>query len=399
MGYTPPTYRDLQKATNLLQQSFNRLSSRYIPPDYQSLRNKADKLKEKYLEKVKEKSSWRLYTPKPDPTRLDQIACIAQLLNNLPENPRDTDETNSAQCVLLGALFYRLLRIDYSYEGYSFFGSTEKDSALHEVIIELLSINEVANKLDAQTVATCCAAYRDYLKQEKVSEKYSYIAKDSKFFTKLKTIIDVAQINAKPVEKQLQSLVFIQSIAQSLETNDKSFLDTLALLSKSISNKLKSIESLNRANVIELMNALKPAVSIIVKQLIEDLLPPDLSINNRGEVASAGENKGPFQEFMAASLVINSKYTLLGAYVLSLSQCTMDTPHLTSALNNSIGVQLENQLDDEKRELALTALENFMELPGELKVDFKAWGGSEFMKGELTRQLTALKQSSVVVLI
>ena len=38
MVYALPVYKDLHKATSLLQQSFNLLAHRYIPPTYEVLR-------------------------------------------------------------------------------------------------------------------------------------------------------------------------------------------------------------------------------------------------------------------------------------------------------------------------------------------------------------------------
>lgn len=385
MTYTPPSKQTLLKATIDLQQVFNGQAKLYFPPDYKTLRALIDKLEDDYINEVKGKGGWRLTTPTPDQTRLDQIACIAQLSLNLPEISHDESILKQAHMILLGALFYRYLRIESSYaSGYGIFGSAD-NSALKIVLAKLLNIT-TANVLDSQTIVSCCGEYLNYLKQNNNSERYSYIKKDTNFFSNLEAIIEPAKLEAKPINDKIQYILFVQSVPALLSKYEKVINETVsAPLLVRLAEKLKDKSPLDYKDVRLCANDLNLEKSL--DGFFEDhFLPDDLEIT--------AETLDEFKADINNKMQVMYQYALLGAYVMCIEKCKPSTSSelpspLCAALQFSIGAKMGNLLDNKSKTLALSALKHFVELSGELPLNLGAWGGLGLFKAELIRQLEA----------
>ncbi|STX47994.1 Uncharacterised protein [Legionella hackeliae] len=219
MGYELPRYRDLHNKAIKLHNSFNELINRYIPPTYEQIRQKVNSLEEKYNEKVRKKSGFFVNTT-PD-LRRDQVACISQLLPKLPQEGT-VQLLNNAQNILLGAVLYRYQRIILSYNSkFLFYLGYSADNSCVKLILEE-EFEFEKQKLDAETIATCCEAYKAYLEQEdvssdkkkKVADQFPYIQEDTEFFSKLKEIIVHARVKARPITIQLQVIVLCSQLQQ-----------------------------------------------------------------------------------------------------------------------------------------------------------------------------------------
>lgn len=396
MTYTAPSKQQLLKATRDLQQVFNGFAKLYFPPDYKTLRGLIEKLEDDYkVEVINKGSTWRFTTPTPDPTRLDQIACITTLSLHLPESPGDTEKVteeeeaklNQAYMILLGASFYRFLRIESSYTGgitggMGMFGSAD-NSALKIVLAKLLNFTK-DNVLDSQTIASCCKEYRSYLKQNGNSDRYSYIKKSTDFFDNLNAIITDAEIKSKPINDKVQYIMFVKSVPALLNNYDKLFTDTIFQQLR-LAEKLKEKSPLDYSDVQSAMKELN--LDSTLNDFFEHhFLTEDLVITT--------ETLDDFKEDINAKMQILYQYALLGAYVMCIEKCKplmSDEPPsaLCKALQFSIGTKVENPLDNKSKHLALSALKQLVELSGESPLNYGVWGGPGLFKAELIRQLEA----------
>ncbi|KTC84183.1 hypothetical protein [Legionella brunensis] len=402
MGYIPPEYQELQKKTDTLITTFNNLSRRYIPAKYDELRKKVGGLEGKYNEKAPKKSGFFISTNKE--LRRDQTACINQLLPKLPTEGTPTI-LNQSQNVLLGAIFYRYKRLDNSYsQPYAFFGYNAKNSC---TLFQVLEEEFKLDKLDDETLATCCEAYKTYLEQpdltvenKTVGDQFPYIQEDPDFYINLKEIIVTARQKALPITRQLHVISFVESVAQSLRETDKAIADILPKFSKMVIGKFTKESFLTRDNLLELINSFQPTMSETSKEILklslpERVLPQGVPIPSSEMTRYIG-----FQDYLSQALTINSTYTLLGAYVMALGRCNSHTPKLKDVLNSGINSMVENLLDDTAKELSLTAFKNYVEIPGRPQLNCKAWSddtGEEHMKMDLDIRHNKLKQVSEVL--
>lgn len=390
MGYEPPSFEELCEATDTLEGDFNKFASRYFVASYSALCSIAETLKDEYCKNVKKKTSW-VFTPIPKELRLSQIACISQLKNDL--KPRTEAEVKKAVSILMGAFMYRLLRLEHEQINlYEFFKAARIEDyfnisivnscALHTTLREALI--KKGNVFDAQTVAVCCGAYKQYLMQEGVSDRYTYIREDTDFFSNLDLIIAKAKLVAAPIQEQLHYVSFIQSVAKSLKEYDKEVRDGLKTLDKLLKTKLATKESIKRDEIIKCLQSLE--LESGTTRYIEKLLPRDLVIDEESSV--------DFEEKMIARLTIYNQHVLLGAHILPLKACqTVPYPDLDSAIRHVIE-RLNNSLDTKTHDLAFDALNFFVNLPGEATIKYDAWGDAEAMKADLLKQWDELKEAN-----
>lgn len=389
MTYTPPSKQMLQQSTKDLQQTFQSFAKLYFPPDYRTLRDRVDRLEADYITAVDEKpTSYFWGKPVPEQLRLDQIACVTQLSHNLPETSPDEDKIRKAQQILLGALLYRFLQIDTSYTGgvtgsIGIYGSSDK-SALKVVLAKLLNFTN--NTLDKQTIATCCGEYRSYLKQNNNFERYSYIKKDPEFFTKLDTIIKDATAEAKPIHDNLQYVLFVQSVPAFVGKYEKIINDTVSQsLLPMLTEKLQGKTPLDYADIKLCLTKLNLEQSL-GSYFDAHFLTEDMEITV--------ETLDDFKTEIQSKMQVLYQYALLGAYVMCIDKCKPKIPSeqpssLCAALQFSIGVKVENPLDNKSKYNALLALKQFVDLTGESPLNPDVWGGLNLFKAELLRQLQA----------
>jgi hypothetical protein len=396
MVYSPPAYPLLQTKTENLQGYFNNISNRYLPDKLEILTTKAKALETKYKNKVKNTETWFKICNKE--LRLDQAACIGSLVDLLPMKG-DKKALNDAQMILLGAIFYRFKRIAFSYQS-SYFFTDPNASVFYRILREDFHLD----KLDDETLATCCEAYQNYLKTpyapenknegEIVGDLFPYIKNDCDFYLNLEQIVNEAKINAQPIRIQLQVLSFISSVADALKQTDADIFSCLPHLSQIISTILEEKTSLPTDQIIVLARGMKPKPTERTLAVLKLCLPAHIS-NKKLQLIDGTTLEMTFENYVHQALEISSHYTLLGAYLMALGRCTPETRNLKSTLNDALETKGNNQLDDSTRELALTALKNYMAIPHDLRpvLDCKTWdpdGGEDHMIRDLDNRLRQL---------
>lgn len=392
MGYEPPSFEKLCEETDKLEGVFNKFASRYIVGSYSEICNIAETLKEKYCQNVKEKETV-VFTPVPTELRLSQIACISQLRNDL--KPRDEVEVKKATCILMGAFMYRLLRLEHEQISlYKFFRGVPIENffditnvvscALHRTLREALI--QVGNVFDPHTVSVCCGAYKQYLMQDGVSDRYVYIRTDDDFFSNLDQIIAKGKLISGPVQEQLRYISFIQSVTKSLKKYDEKVKESLEDLAQLLKTKITTQDTIRRDEVIKCLESLKldSGTERYIKELLPGVLPSEVIVDT--------ESSTDFEEMMIERLTVYNQQILLGAYILPLDACRrVPYPHLDSAIREVIE-GLNNTLDTESCYLALKGLKFFINLPGESTIKFDAWGKFDLMDADLLNQLKELKE-------
>ena len=404
MPYEPPSYEELHFVTSEVQQIFNGFCGRYVPPSCEILRERVGSMEPLYRRYVSEKDN-RFFGLSPDPIRLEEIACITYLVTHLPRTTIVSSDRNQVQNIILGALIYRRLFITASYAEtvgglvgayFPFLRPVlrpvigeEKMSALYRTIEETLEINR-ANALDNLSVATCCRAYLNYLREIGATRKSHYIRDEPDFFTKLERFTQDAELDARDVAEQIKLLVAIQVISGMLRATDRQVSLGLVSLSEAVAGQLSTKESLTRDDIIECMTALD--LSDRVKSLIAELLPDDMLLTN--------DNAPSFVATMKLRLERNSQYVLLGAYVVVLNDAQTIYPNLAMTINTAIGaLKPGNSIDNEARHLPLVALGNYLALPNmESDFDFRGWRGLKAIQQKVrgqTRELERIRDMAV----
>lgn len=406
-----PLYKTIQEETNELRINFTTHANLYYFPGTQDILEKIEQIEVVYRKKVLEQSK------EADSLRLDQISFIHHVTNDLKQDLRSKDELVrlGAERALLGVVIHRYLRLVDSYNpkfevsivgAMTFFASkvAYKDVSsceLHNTLLELFGFA----KLEPYTILLCCNALQNYLMLERSKGRYAYINKDADFFERLNDLIKDAKANiialAKvPIETQLDYISYIESMGVALSTTDEEVANFIERLSKLIKIRLEALAEerhIDRETLFEDLDTLNPSPTI--RLIFEDFVP-DLVITKNGEMHtknSEGEWKvdGEFQKVLSTCLAVHSKNTLLGAYLLCLSQSNEDTPHLRLALCSAIGITSLNPLNKEREAdkaiiiKALDHLKRFMRRGVTDKVKFTVWGNED----EMTRALTQLKGS------
>ncbi|WP_419418879.1 hypothetical protein ACNVED_10020 [Legionella sp. D16C41] len=411
MAYDVPDYVFLKNATDRLQQSFAQLTKRYTAPSYKVLRERLLKLDDLYKQKLKEKDKRSWIKCLPDKTRLEQIGCIMQLAGNMPSEQTTLKEDiiERAKSILIGASLYRYTRIDNSYKVlFGFFGKAQDNSALNMALYDILEISE-ANNIDSLTWASCCSDYRDYLLKDKNYTSYSYIDHDPDFFDNLNTMITSEQAKALPMTKQLQYILFIQSVHKMLDSYPTKIMQIADKLKALLGPKSKINYPIDKEEVLKLLKKL--SVEDDVYTLLKRIIPEDYAIDYVETRLVATDDKRGEIEFttdIRDRINVYCQYALLGSYVLVLTKINelqrlnssanlmdynerqlLDT--LKKAVKFAIAEQEGNLLDDETRNFALTSLQNFIDLKDNILMNNEVWGGTDLFKGEFHRQLVDVR--------
>lgn len=397
MGYEPPTNKDIKKSTAKLKATFNNYASLYLAPSRETIiLICSTNLEATYGEKVREKSAW-FSKVKPDAHRLDQIALISHTCRDLlPDlGSKDKDEADEAERALLGSAFYRHLRLIQSYLEHGYAVTSPKNCALHMSLVESFKIRDdyhhpkkmVVTELDPHTIATCCAAYRNYLTPQTTRDRYAYIKKDEEYIPKLDKIIKKANKDPRTalIQHQLDYIDYIQSMAKVLDESDQGVYGALPALLELLTRQAAELEHeddyLTSREILEGIDSLK--LSPLLKYQLENLISQDLVFFKNGEVLNEDGEREDFSNRMERWQRIKSKFILIGAYILTLSKCDESKPFLASTIRKALNVTSSNQIDEKTEELALKELDKFMGRPGDIKAKFEVWGGIKHMKREL----------------
>ena len=362
MVYIPPSREALHQATTQLIKRFNGLSHRYTPPAQDVLRENVLQLKTRYSQRVAEKPlSFFGSQPIENKVHIEEIECITRLVLDLPVTKARSPEEDEVQSIILGALMYRYLAIEFDYtqtlDGkiLSWLGIYNKDSAaLYGILKGLLGINE-QNQLDALSIATRCGAYLDYLRSKGARRGSAYIRQEEvDFFDRLHRLISDSKHLSIPILEQIKYLAMIRFFDDLLYKTGVQVGAGFELFSQALGLSFKSKDSLSRADMLSCVSATSPNASSLVNSMIEYLLRDDEVLKK--------ENLPNFVVEMNKRLATYSQYTLLGVYVVALTKSHSTT--LTKALETAIGVvEPGHLLDANTRVNALSALGHYLSLP------------------------------------
>ncbi|WP_131781377.1 hypothetical protein [Legionella gresilensis] len=410
MPYDAPDFTFLKDKTDNLQQSFAQITKRYISPNYLDLREKLLKLEELYKKKIKEKQKGRWIKCEPDKTRLEQIGCITQLANNMPNEQITRNKAVSferAQSILIGSCLYRYARINHSYDILlGFFGQADDNSALNMALQDVLGLSN-ENNMDPLTWANCCSDYRDYLLKDDNYTSYSYINNDKDiFFSNLEKMIVREKIKAQPIDKQIQYILFIQSTLKMLNDYPQKITQITSKLKTFLTSQKSKINyPVDKTKLLDYLKSLKVGNNLY--NLFTQFLPENyyITLSEAKLVAVDDSEAKELESDILERITIYRQYALLAAYILVLTKINevqkingsylynVDYSErgliedLKKALKFAISEHGNNQIEDDTRNLALTALQVFIDLNDQVEINTEVWGGFELFKGELHRQL------------
>lgn len=411
-------YEKFKNAVDELEHFFDRIAKRFTSEDYKSLVEGVNNLESLYKALVED-----LRNEGPDKTRLEQIAHITQLAHELSKIKTDDDEIK-LQCrsILYGSLFYRLRRIDKSYKPYNRFfgnwlGTAADNSALNQAIeriTKLAFLGDAENLLDDLTLYNTCLAYQNYLEQDdievgnrkrsftKVSARFPYIKNDPEFFGKLGRLIKAAKPVAMILQAQLNYIDFIMAVKKKLDFNDKALKQSLMSLASSLTEKLKSCDSLDAEAIMDFFYASNPSDLLIQRFAV--ILNPAFIVKKTNDLKDDDEDEFSVEELVRyvkdQSDYINH-HVLLGACMLSLTRCnTPEREYLRDTLINALASQGKNPLDKKASERAYKALQKFLSFQENREFMVKqfdphsspwiAWGSFDLLAKYLTNQINDL---------
>lgn len=390
--YIAPTYQLLKESTEGLKKSYNALSSRYIPPQLDKLISDINGLEIVYKQKNVDRKT------EPNQQRLDQIACISTLCNDLTQK-LSTDNSQSVKAILIGAVLYRYLRLQADYTAPrrvpSFFKplvswvSNVENCLLLDLLKQLLGFDE-SNPIDERSKAVYLRAFQTYLTTDRYYERFPYIKNHLTYLPELNEDISIAEKASLPIKQQLDFIDFIQSIARALDEQDPLVVKTLHDLLKALKPAREALPEggvLTLTEILPHMDALNP--DVMTRHILVNLLGKNLKIASNGEFENEElDPDEPIDQVMPTLHLINNKYTLIGAYLLVSRQCTAgNRPFLSEAINLALSVNCSTPMDIETWKKSLLAFKRFMIRPENSRIKLDAWGpgGLACVEAELTK--------------
>lgn len=404
MTYRPVELSALIEVTINLKNDFRVFSNRYSPPEFDvlckgilgaaavkgSATGKAvpevPSLEAAYRKQVADMSTF-WYRKSVTSTRLAQISCITLTANEITQSKQtDADWLEHNRQVLLGAIIYRHYRLEEQARAVpgmtTFWGKADECSALEVCLKRLLNIHE-ENKLDLQTVVSCCIAYRDYLCQGNVKDGYAYILDNPKtYLPDLNNLIEEKQKEIEAtVSIPIQFIEFIQSLVPLISSYDEQLSTLLPLLLEPLKVRVATDE-LKKEDILACIKPLITNPSCY--KLVEKMIPAETLLMSLDEVEDFINTMKQIKDY-------HCQFALLGAYVMSLEACAQTFSTLARTLNHAIVNNAENILDIRSRARSLRALDRIVKSTDVLSVDTAAWGGSEGFKKALLLRLNGLE--------
>lgn len=394
MPYSPPTHKQLHRATLELGKLFKKTLGHYIPPSYEDLVQKVSHMRETYTVRVREKpepllSSMASYVPvvgadlaklakhKASPKHLREIDCIYHLLRNLPETEPSSQEHIQVHNILLGGIIYRHQAItaqyNNTYPGWfqTQLGWTVENTAMFRTLIDMLEINE-NNKLDALSITTYCTAYLNFLrtKGDAAGVGSDYIpGEELDFYVQLQSIITRMDSLSKSEAEQMRYFSVVQAIDNSLCKTTIEICPQFEVFSKMLSTALREKPALSRVEMLGILSANKPKYTGLGILMIEYLVKDEEVLNRQEQSAFVNE--------MNSRLATYCQYTLLGMYLMVLEKLRNSDPVVTNVLTAAIVVNPGESVDVDKRIKALSALEHYLGSPMEISDgNLSLWGDS-----------------------
>lgn len=290
---------------------------------------------------------------------------------------------------LLGALFYRLIRIRHDY---SSMDVAIAQSALSRAIYQLLGLSPI-NKMDDWIVMKSCQLFHDFITTDNTGARVPYIQDDAQFLDKLKAIIAEATAKAQPIIEQLAYLDFILSVAKTLEDIQSK---VLPLLDGLVMSKAK--QGVNSSKAIlayleskdELLDYHRAYLKLVISDDTTEFSPKDTSPDEPPSLDQA-------IALIKDRIEWRNEYTLLGAYLSVLMRSTSgdwpkkqvkpDKELLHGLLTKVIVTSETRPLDFEARDVGLEYLQQFVGIP-EIKplVDTKCWEHVTYFQREIAQE-------------
>lgn len=413
MVYEPPEYHKLKEAVNQLRGTVNKKKQRYKPPKYQPLLQRMEGLNGSYLANKKAAPGYKvwgytLWDTKPSQRRQNQLALITHVAEHLPKPGKESDADWLA-AVGVGAYRYAQLKMEYGTplhkwitgikkQGNKLPGlNNEKNCKTFAVLEGLLDIND-DNKLDIDSLLSCCKAYRDFLmtedssKKNKVYERYTYINEDIHYLSKMDKILRVLdeakQEQAIDAEsnKTFELINFIESIAPKIDQRFEEVLKGIKMicskLTKDIPNQGINLSDLDiKSNELNLAKISSNVIELNITNLIKSQHASKVNPLTKNNLVD-------FQELLQNFIEIHFRYILLGVFII----CEQFIQDKSSLLSRELTIMMDNKANNiiEKEDIiaACNFLFNFLQLEDQASlnlIDVKAWTDMDSLKEVLSK--------------
>ncbi|MCC5791841.1 MAG: hypothetical protein JJT82_04425 [Legionellaceae bacterium] len=379
MVYTVPSLAYLQAQCAKAHKILHTWMRRYIEPNFTELRQGCLQLKSCYIESVEayNKNQWLGFKKVVNPVRLAQCDMIEHLAKHLLEDKPEN------RAVLLGALFYRLIRIKTQQSG-GFFSNAAEDTTLYPLICKILKVPPHQPSIDDLTTYHCLDSFACYLKQEAVTQEFDYVQNDADFFSNLSTLIGSYRARSLPALLQVNHIDFVQSLNQQMNW-------VLDAASSWVDHLIHSIGRLKCVSKSSLMDQLsgctlpghtESASQSFGKKWLQDCWPHDETMSVDNAVLQGERLKG--------LLALKSKFTLLGGLYFTLQALEVKASDNMNAINSIkviLGCDANNPLltksdeeDSETIHTGLQFLQHFVDILGRDELDkhlqCQVWGGA-----------------------
>lgn len=381
MVYKVLDVESLISATTELDGYYASFSKRCIVPELDTLKNRIlgqkkrdapmisediPSLEERYRHKI------LLSKKAADKERLKQIACIGQTVSEMFSVQMTTHTAQEvARQTILGAVVYRLLRIDTQYNTglLSPFWGASTNSALQQSMFDVLGIKQI-KELDAQTVLSSLEAYQKYLNQGRIKEAYVYIKDHADFLPDLDAMILKRQSEQSNTEQFL--IRFIQSVNTQSGIYEASLEAVWSALGVAMATKTFPMDKK------AIVSCLKEDIS----GMLASIIPEDCVLDSAARIPE-------FIAFFQARMKNRFHHSLYGAYFLALKYSQNMLPAMTNMLNFAIQSTPDNRPDNKAQRNALSALRWLLRHGGECEaIDTRVWNGMEGLKQQLIQQLS-----------
>lgn len=383
--YKRPLYEELKDYTSKLFRHFNHNSRRYVPPSWDDLVKSCSSLETAYR-------TSKYYQASKNEVRLNQIACITMLCNNLVSDlsiDANEEKLTEAKDILLGAIYYRYYRLNEEYRSLSTatfgFFSARTRCALSVCLESILKLSEL-NQMDELSVHTFLVAYRQHLMRDDYYKKFDYIARHKTYIPQLISRIEQASVLSEPLRKQFKFIEFIKNldtVSDELDAKVEEFISRLNTDLKRQARLLPDEGSISRTEIINRFDALKPDPR--TRHTILGLITESDFMRANGAFHSVSSPKNDFKEALSQLYFVQKKMLLIGAYLVILHIAnTPSQEKLFETVAKGLKLSPENKLDYQTKQIALKIFNAFLYGPSIAKVNLDVFGGRDMLERIVT---------------
>jgi len=393
MSYELRNLPTLKKSTEELDKILNNKLGRFEMPEYAKLRKKVRALRAYYTDREG-----------ADNLRFDQINFIVNIMTKLPLPGKDSD--SRARLILLGALFHRLERLEYSYDvnqlpafkSWTMFFAKQvitletSNSRLyhaigHDILDLQLGEKNKEYSIDSLTMYDSCNALSKFL-TAKIKSSSESSAKEVEVYTKLKYICDEKgqdpKTGKKVFDKGLKRIInlhkediarmkavhyftaFVKSFVEKIETICVDVNSVLETLERPINEALEQGTEITQSNFKELFKG-KGVTDADLEKLVR-FIPEGNTYNS---INQANE----FRKDVVGWSEANQRYLISGLYFFVLDEVKQRAntngsavsrtsyEALVSTLKEVLGIELIPEDDKqllEKKKTSLAILHQFV---------------------------------------